>query len=94
MSVRIKVFIAINVLVWLKWKWCLEAQALKVSGFALNLNFKGQNMQDDDTEQPLTDHLVDQFASYFLLTMLTFHLFGYVKKQYEKRMAKEKFPLV
>ena len=50
-------------------------------------------MQDDDTEQPLTDHLVDQFASYFLLTMLTFHLFGYVKKQYEKRMAEEKFPL-
>ena len=85
---------AINVLVWLKWKWCLEAQELQVSGSALNWNFIGQNMQDDDTEQPLTDHLVDQFASYFLLTMLTFHLFGYVKKQYEKRMAEEKFPLV
>ena len=51
-------------------------------------------MQDDDTEQPLTDHLIEQFASYFFLTMLTFHLFGYVKKQYEKRMAEEKFPLV
>ena len=57
------------------------------------LEFHRTNMQDDDTEQPLTDHLVDQFASYFLLTMLTFHLFGYVKKQYEKRMAEEKFPL-
>jgi len=49
-------------------------------------------MQDDDTEQPLTDHLVDQFASYFLLTMLTFHLFAYVKKQYEKRLSEEEFP--
>ena len=65
-----------------------------MSGSILNWSFMGQNMQDDDTEQPLTDHLVDQFASYFLLTMLTFHLFGYVKKQYEKRMAEEKFPLV
>ena len=51
-------------------------------------------MQDNDTDQPLTDHLVDQFASYFLLTMLTFHLFGYVKQQYKKRMDEEKFPLV
>ena len=51
-------------------------------------------MGEDESEQPLTEHLVDQFASYFLLTMLTFHLFGYVKKQYEKRMAEEKFPLV
>ena len=51
-------------------------------------------MQDEDTEQPLTDHLVDQFASYFLLTMLSFHLCGYVKKQYEKRMAEEEFPIV
>lgn len=50
-------------------------------------------MQDDSTEQPLTDHLVDQFASYFLLTMLTFHLFGYMKQQYEKRMDEEKLPL-
>ena len=49
-------------------------------------------MKDNDTEQPLTDHLVDQFASYFLLTMLAFHLFGYVKNQYEKRMDKEKLP--
>ena len=47
-------------------------------------------MQDDDTEQPLTDHLVDQFASYFLLTMLTFHLFAYVKKQYEKRHSEKR----
>ena len=51
-------------------------------------------MQDDDPEQPMIDHLVDQFASYFLLTMLTFHLFAFVKKQYEKRMADEKRPLV
>ncbi len=51
-------------------------------------------MQDDDTDQPMTDHLVDQFASYFLLTMLTFYLFGYLKKQHEKRMAEEKPPLV
>ena len=72
----------------------METQGLQVSWSVLNWDFIGQNMQDDDTEQPLTDHLVDQFASYFLLTMLTFHLFGYVKKQYEKRMAEEKFPLV
>ena len=51
-------------------------------------------MRDDDSEQPLTDHLVDQFASYFLLTMLTFHLFGYLRKQYEKRLDEEKFPFV
>ncbi|MFL2846050.1 MAG: hypothetical protein ACJ0BO_07315 [Candidatus Puniceispirillaceae bacterium] len=51
-------------------------------------------MQDNDTEQPLTDHLVDQFASHFLLTMLTFHLFVYLKKQYKKRLAEEKLPLV
>ena len=51
-------------------------------------------MQDDSTEQPLTDHLVDQFASYFLLTMLTFHLFDYLKKQYEKRSDEEKLPFV
>ena len=66
---------------------------LQKNGSLLNLNFTGLNMQNDDTEQPLTDHLVDQFASYFLLTMLTFHLFGYVKKQYEKRMAEEKLHL-
>ena len=46
-------------------------------------------MRDDDSEQPLTDHLVDQFASYFLLTMLGFHLFDYVKKQYQKRFKEE-----
>jgi hypothetical protein len=51
-------------------------------------------MQNDDTEQPLTDHLVDQFASYFLITMLTFHFFGCVKRHYEKRMSEEKLPLV
>ena len=51
-------------------------------------------MHNDNTEQPLTDHLVDQFASYFLLTMLTFHLFGYLKKQYEKRMDEDKIPFV
>ena len=51
-------------------------------------------MQDNDPEQPLTDNLVDQFASYFLLTMLTFHLFAFVKKQYEKRISDEKRPLV
>ena len=49
----------------------------------------GLNMQHDDSEQPMTDHLVDQFASYYLLTMLTFHLFDYVKKQYEKRIREE-----
>jgi len=52
------------------------------------------NMQNDDTQQPMTDHLVDQFASYFLITLLTFHLFGYVKRQYEKQMNEQEFPLV
>ena len=65
-----------------------------MSGSILNWSFIGQNMRDDDTEQPLTDHLVDQFASYFLLTMLAFHLFGYLKKQHEKRMDEEKLPFV
>ena len=65
-----------------------------MSGSTLNWRFIGQNMQDDDTEQPMIDHLVDQFASYFLLTMLTFHLFAFVKKQYEKRTSDEKRPLV
>ena len=65
-----------------------------MSGSILNWSFIGQNMRDDDTEQPLTDHLVDQFASYFLLTMLTFHLFGYLKNQYERRMNEEKLPFV
>ena len=65
-----------------------------MSGSILNWSFIGQNMQDDDTEQPMTDHLVDQFASYFLITLLTFHLFGYVKRQYEKQMNEQEFPLV
>jgi len=42
-------------------------------------------MREDKSEQPLTEHLVDQFASYFLITMVAFHLVGYMKKQYEKR---------
>ena len=42
-------------------------------------------MGEDESEQPLTDHLVDQFASYFLITMVAFHLVGYMKKQFEKR---------
>ena len=27
-------------------------------------------MGEDESEQPLTEHLVDQFASYFLITMV------------------------
>jgi hypothetical protein len=42
-------------------------------------------MGEDESEQPLTEHLVDQFASYFLITMVAFHLVAYMKKQYEKR---------
>ena len=42
-------------------------------------------MSEDESEQPLTDHLVDQFASYFLITIVAFHLVGYMKKQFEKR---------
>ena len=45
-------------------------------------------MGEDESEQPLTDHLVDQFASYFLITMVAFHLVGYMKKHYEKRHSK------
>jgi len=41
-------------------------------------------MNDDETEQPLTDHLVDQFAAYFLMTMLAFHLYDYINKEYRK----------
>ena len=41
-------------------------------------------MGEDESEQPLTEHLVDQFASYFLITMVAFHLVGYMKKHYEK----------
>ena len=47
-------------------------------------------MGEDESEQPLTDHLVDQFASYFLITMMAFHLVGYVKKQYEKRHSEKR----
>ena len=46
-------------------------------------------MQDEDSEQPMTDHLVDQFASYFLVTMLAFHLFDYLKNQYKGRTKQE-----
>ena len=42
-------------------------------------------MREDESEQPLTEHLVDQFASYFLITMVAFHLVGYMKKHYEER---------
>ena len=45
-------------------------------------------MSEDESEQPLTEHLVDQFASYFLITMVAFHLVGYLKKHYEKRHSK------
>ena len=46
-------------------------------------------MGEDESEQPLTEHLVDQFASYFLITMLAFHIAGYMKKQYEKRCSEK-----
>lgn len=47
-------------------------------------------MGEDESEQPLTEHLVDQFASYFLITMVAFHLVGYMKKQYEKRRSEKR----
>jgi len=47
-------------------------------------------MGEDESEQPLTEHLVDQFASYFLITMVAFHLVGYMKKQYEKRHSEKR----
>ena len=47
-------------------------------------------MSEDESEQPLTEHLVDQFASYFLITMVGFHLVGYMKKQYEKRHSEKR----
>ena len=47
-------------------------------------------MSEDESEQPLTEHLVDQFASYFLITMVAFHLAGYMKKQYEKRYSEKR----
>ena len=48
-------------------------------------------MYDENSEQPLTEHLVDQFASYFLITMLVFHIFGYLKKSCDKNIEKNKF---
>ena len=47
-------------------------------------------MGEDESEQPLTEHLVDQFASYFLITMVAFHVAGYIKKQYEKRYSEKR----
>ena len=47
-------------------------------------------MGEDGSEQPLTEHLVDQFASYFLITMVAFHLVGYMKKQYQKRHSEKR----
>ena len=46
-------------------------------------------MGEDESEQPLTEHLVDQFASYFLITMVSFHIAGYIKRQYEKRYSEK-----
>ena len=47
-------------------------------------------MGEDESEQPLTEHLVDQFASYFLITLVAFHIAGYIKKQYEKRYSEKR----
>ena len=47
-------------------------------------------MSEDESEQPLTEHLVDQFASYFLITMVAFHIAGYIKRQYEKRYSEKR----
>ena len=47
-------------------------------------------MGEDESEQPLTEHLVDQFASYFLITMGAFHLDKKKKKQYEKRDSEKR----
>ena len=46
-------------------------------------------MCHEDPEQPLTEHLIDQFASYFLITMILFHLSEYIKKNYEKRIDRK-----
>ena len=48
-------------------------------------------MGEDESEQPLTEHLVDQFASYFLITMVAFHIAGYIKNQYEKRYSEKRY---
>ena len=47
-------------------------------------------MREDESEQPLTEHLVDQFASYFLITMVAFHIAGCIKKEYEKRYSEKR----
>ena len=47
-------------------------------------------MGENESEQPLIEHLIDQFASYFLITMLAFHLVGYMQKQYAKRPSEKR----
>ena len=42
-------------------------------------------MHDDAPDQPLTEHLVDQFAAYFVITMLAFYGYQFVKREYEKK---------
>ena len=42
-------------------------------------------MHDDAPDQPLTEHLVDQFAAYFVITMLAFYGYQFVKHEYEKK---------
>jgi hypothetical protein len=42
-------------------------------------------MHDDSPDQPLTEHLVDQFAAYFVMTMLAFHTYQFVKREYQKK---------
>ena len=42
-------------------------------------------MHDDAPDQPLTEQLVDQFAAYFVITMLAFYGYQFVKREYEKK---------
>ena len=42
-------------------------------------------MHDDSPDQPLTEHLIDQFAAYFVMTMLAFHGYQFVKREYQKK---------
>jgi len=42
-------------------------------------------MHDDSPDQPLTEHLVDQFAAYFVMTMLAFYGYQFVKREYQKK---------
>ena len=42
-------------------------------------------MHDDSPDQPLTEHLVDQFAAYFVMTMLAFYGYQFVKCEYQKK---------